>query len=98
MTIDPFIAGLAIGAVASVGSFGFGFYIGGYGKTAYCRKIARAKETISLEFTGRWIAWSPDERWILAHGDSLREVCDAMERRDVSEPIYQYVPSLKRQV
>lgn len=49
-------------------------------------------ETVPPEYTGKWVAWTPDGLKIVAAGDSAREALAAAEGRGVRGALCEWIP------
>jgi hypothetical protein len=49
-------------------------------------------ETVPMELTGKWIAWSSDGLRIIAAGDSPTEARAAAEQAGVFDAMFEWVP------
>ena len=75
-------------------------------KYTHLRAIAHAKrakrlellrpEIVSVEFTGKWVAWTSDGRRIIASGDSAKAAKIAAEKAGVRDAMYEWIPKQEK--
>jgi hypothetical protein len=57
------------------------------------QKRARQRpEIVSLEFTGKWVAWTSDGRKIVGAGDTASEARIAAEKAGVHNGLFEWIP------
>ena len=53
---------------------------------------------VPKKYAGQWIAWSSDQRSIIASGSTLREVEAAAQAIGESDPAFEWVPPANRRI
>ena len=57
------------------------------------RKRAKKRpETVSLEFTGKWVAWTPDGRKIVGAGNTAKEAKETAEKEGIFNGVFEWIP------
>ena len=60
----------------------------------YDGPIAPSRPAVPREYAGKWLAWSNDGQHILASGETPAEVRSQVERLEISDFAYEWIPPL----
>jgi hypothetical protein len=56
------------------------------------KRASERPEMVPVEYTGKWVAWTPDGRKIVGSGDTAKEAKIAAEKAGVRNGVFEWIP------